>query len=152
MVRAKHFRADLYQRIATIVITVPPLRERREDIPEIAYGFWLDNGWGRLTKEQLDALSQYDYPGNVRELINILDRARALEETDFSKLMREHKEISRELWAPDMGEEAAAFPEDLKAAMTAHVKQVFERHGRSMTEARKALGISLNTLKKYLEA
>ena len=154
MVRAKQFRADLYQRIATIVITVPPLRERREDIPEIAYGFWLDKGWGRLTKGQLEALSQYDYPGNVRELINILDRARALEETDFAKLMREHKEISRELWAPDEGETApaGALPENLDAAMAAHVKQVFERHGRSKSEACKALGISLNTLKKYLKS
>ena len=152
MVRAKQFRADLYQRIATIVITVPPLRERREDIPEIAGGFWLDNGWGRLTKEQLDALTQYDYPGNVRELINILDRARALEETDFAKLMREHKELSRDLWSPEEGEASDALPEDLKSAMTMHVKKVFERHGRNMSEARKALGISLNTLKKYLGA
>ena len=52
-----------------------------------------------LSKDQCEALAEYDYPGNVRELINILDRARALEEDDFRKLIKEHQEINRELWS-----------------------------------------------------
>ena len=149
MVREGKFRADLYQRISTIVIDVPPLRERREDIAEIAHGFWLDMGWGRLTKTQLAALGGYDYPGNVRELINILDRARALEESDFAKLIDEHVRINRDLREP---KDANELPENLAEAMRAHVKSVYARHGGNMAQARKALGISLNTLKKYLRS
>ena len=152
MVQVGKFRADLYQRISTIVIDIPPLRERRGDIAEIAGGFWLDMGWGRLSKRQLDALGEYDYPGNVRELINILDRARALEETDFAKLMREHVAINQDLTATVAADGGStALPENLKAAMAAHVRSVFDRHERRLSETRAALGISLNTLKKYLE-
>ena len=147
LVREGKFRADLYQRISTIVIDVPPLRDRREDIADIAHGFWLDMGWGSLEKEQLNALGGYDYPGNVRELINILDRAHALEERDFVRLIEEHVRINRDLWA---AEEETALPENLAEATRAHVKSVYLRHGSNMSEARKALGISLNTLKKYL--
>ena len=147
MVREGKFRADLYQRISTIVIDVPPLRDRREDIAEIASGFWLDMGWGRLTREQCDALTVYDYPGNVRELINLLDRARALEETDFAHLIEEHVRINRDLSVSDG---KAALPENLNAAIRVHVKVVFDRHGQNLAETCKALGISLNTLKKYL--
>ena len=109
--------------------------------------FMLDMGWGSLEKEQLNALGDYDYPGNVRELINILDRAHALEERDFARLIEEHARINRDLWTT---EEESSLPENLAEATRAHVKSVYLRHGSNMAEARKALGISLNTLKKYL--
>ena len=147
LVREGLFRADLYQRISTILIKVPPLRERREDIAEIARGFWMDMGWGRLDKDQLKELSEYDYPGNVRELLNILDRARVLEEIDFKKLLKEHITINNDLWADN---DFGVVPEDLEGAMKHHVKSVFDKYRHNMVEARKALGISLNTLKKYL--
>ena len=147
MVRDGKFRADLYQRISTIVIDVPPLRERREDIAEIASGFWLNMGWGRLSKNQLDALREYEYPGNVRELMNILDRANALEIHDFRKLMQEHVKINRELWIADDGGD---LPENLNEAIRIHARRVFHRHGDNLGAACEALGISLNTLKKYL--
>lgn len=147
LVREGKFRADLYQRISTIIIDVPPLRARRDDIADIASGFWMDMGWGRLTDRQLKALEGYDYPGNVRELLNILDRARALEEDDFEKLMAEHIAVNRDMWVEDS---PAGLPDDLTAAMKQHVRSVFEKHNRNMTAAKNALGISLNTLKKYL--
>ena len=150
MVREGKFRADLYQRISTIVIDVPPLRDHRKDIADIADSFWYNMGWGRLTKDQLAALANYDYPGNVRELINILDRARALEETDFERLMHEHAAVNQGLAATNADDCEDVLPENLKAAMTAHVRRVFALHGCRLSEARKSLGISLNTLKKYL--
>ena len=148
MVREGKFRSDLYQRISTIVVQLPPLRDRKSDIADIADGWWFDMGWGHLAKEQLEALADYDYPGNVRELINILDRARALDEMDFAKLVREHKAINRDL-QPEASP-ADALPDDLTEAMKLHVRAVFEKHGRNMNAAKSALGISLNTLKKYL--
>jgi len=148
LVREGKFRADLYQRISTVLIEVPPLRARREDIGEIAGGFWMDMGWGRLTKQQEKDLEGYDYPGNVRELLNILDRARALEEDDFKKLLKEHIAINKDLWVEDSA--SAGLPDNLSAAMKQHVKSVFDKFDQNMTAAKNALGISLNTLKKYL--
>ena len=150
MVREGKFREDLYQRLSTIVINIAPLREHKEDVAEIADGFWMDMFGSHLRKDQCEALAEYDYPGNVRELINILDRARALEEDDFRKLIKEHREINRELWPSDGSDATGGYPDDLVAAMRMHVKVVFERHGRNMNAAREALGISINTLKKYL--
>lgn len=155
LVREGKFRADLYQRISTVLINVPPLRDRREDIGEIAKCFWMDMGWGHLTERQLKDLGTYNYPGNVRELLNILDRARALEEDDFAKLMKEHIAINKDLFdstvvkdvTPTVG---AALPDDLTSAMTLHVKSVFDKYNQNLTATKDALGISLNTLKKYL--
>ncbi len=157
LVREGKFRADLYQRISTVLIEVPPLRDRREDIGEIADGFWMDMGWGRLTNRQLKDLENYDYPGNVRELLNILDRARALEETDFAKLLEEHKRINKDLWVRDsdsasheVGSKNVPYPDNLDTAVRQHVKSVFDKYNHNQTAAKNALGISINTLKKYL--
>ena len=83
MVEENAFRADLYYRIAGISITIPPLRERREDIPELAGSLLQkvtngDNLQCKITQEALDILSSYDYPGNIRELQNILQKAATL--------------------------------------------------------------------------
>ncbi|BCX87909.1 two-component system, NtrC family, response regulator PilR [Methylomarinovum tepidoasis] len=78
------FRQDLYYRINVIELTVPPLRQRREDIPLLADRILTHiahvNGLPplMLTERALEALCRYDFPGNVRELENILERAAAL--------------------------------------------------------------------------
>jgi transcriptional regulator with GAF, ATPase, and Fis domain len=77
------FREDLYYRLAVVTLTVPPLRERREDIPLLAARFLreLDVEPARvLTRESLEALMRHAWPGNVRELRNALERAVALAE------------------------------------------------------------------------
>ena len=148
MVRERKFRADLYQRLTTIVIDIPPLKGRNEDIVEIADGWWMDMCGVHLEKAQLTALLDYDYPGNVRELINILDRACALEESDFKKLVAEHKRINQDLQEPEAA--ASALPDNLDAAIHRHAKAVFDKYHQNLTAAKEALGISVNTLKKYL--
>ncbi len=78
---AQAFRADLYYRLAVITLTIPPLRERREDVPELAQNFLhnlrrqLGGKATRFHPAALRALVQYDWPGNVRELINVIERA-----------------------------------------------------------------------------
>ncbi len=80
-VKAERFRGDLYYRINVIQIRIPPLRERPEDIPLLAVHFverfCRDNGREPMviTRRALDALSRYPFPGNVRELENIMERA-----------------------------------------------------------------------------
>jgi len=74
------FRSDLYYRLATVVITVPPLRERREDIPILAELFLNTRSFQRtkpkqLSKDALEVLTAYSWPGNIRELRNVIERA-----------------------------------------------------------------------------
>lgn len=81
LVREKRFRGDLYFRISTIPLTVPPLRDRSEDIPVLAQyllkGFAADLGRGdvKLSADAERALQTYPWPGNIRELRNVLERA-----------------------------------------------------------------------------
>ncbi len=79
------FRQDLYYRINTITITLPPLRERREDVAFLATHFVAANaayGVKRLSPRALAALEAYDWPGNVRELLHAIERAMILSKTD----------------------------------------------------------------------
>ena len=83
MVDEGSFRADLYYRIAGISITIPPLRERRADIPALVETLLKklcdkNNIQCKITQESLELLKLYDYPGNIRELQNILQKAAAL--------------------------------------------------------------------------
>lgn len=86
MVEQGTFRADLYYRIAGISITIPPLRERRTDIKPLVNAMLErttanNGGSARISNEALDLLENYDYPGNIRELHNILQKAVAISST-----------------------------------------------------------------------
>ena len=81
LVRAGSFREDLYYRINVVTIALPPLRERREDLPLLIDHFVRTFAAKNakpirgLTREAREALLRYDYPGNVRELVNLIERA-----------------------------------------------------------------------------
>jgi len=80
-VAARQFREDLYYRLSVFPVRIPPLRERRDDIPELArhftlqFGVKLRRGAQDLTPAALRRLQTYDWPGNVRELQNVIERA-----------------------------------------------------------------------------
>jgi len=84
MVAEKKFRRDLYYRLNVFPIHVPPLRDRRDDIPLLVHYF--ANKYARrmgkqiesIPKEAMDALSRYSWPGNIRELQNLMERAALL--------------------------------------------------------------------------
>jgi len=144
------FREDLYQRLNVVQLRTPSLREHKDDIPVIANAWWRkfhDNAV--LREKQIAALMDYDYPGNVRELINILDRATALEEEDFDLLMREHKEMNAGL-SGGLDLKSGRVPDKLEDAMRLHVRRVYEKYGQNLTRASVALGVSRNTVRKYL--
>ena len=87
-VAANEFREDLYYRLSVIPITVPPLRDRREDVPLLVNHFVKKYAGGagrniaRVEPDSLSALAQYHWPGNVRQLENTIERAIALETGD----------------------------------------------------------------------
>ena len=88
LVRQGRFREDLCYRMNTVPVRVPPLRERVEDIPTLAQRFlarlWQDCGRGEMVieKSAMEALRQYSWPGNIRELRNVLERAVLMAEQD----------------------------------------------------------------------
>lgn len=146
MVRDGKFREDLFFRLNVIQIRVPPLREHKEDIAQIADGFWLKRHGRRLSPAQIEALMTYDYPGNVRELLNLLERASVLEETDFARLLAEHRQATTGL-TPRIEVE---FPDNLEEMTRLHVRRVYDKCGKNLTKTAEALGAARNTVRKYL--
>ena len=80
-VQEGRFREDLYYRLAVVPLTVPPLRDHREDVPELCAHFLaqavrdLKTPPRRITPEAIQTLLSYDFPGNIRELRNLIERA-----------------------------------------------------------------------------
>lgn len=89
MVESKDFREDLYYRLSVIPITIPPLRERREDIPLLIHNFLSvfnsdrSHSVNGFSRDALDILCGYDWPGNVRELENLVERLVILKSSGY---------------------------------------------------------------------
>ena len=162
MVKANQFRDDLYQRLCVAQIRMPPLREHKEDIPEIV-SFWMSMRTGsdkvrKIPENDVRTLQSYDYPGNVRELLNLLERAEMLGEMDYERLLREHREMNGVL-AVDVKPTAVkacgiGLPKKgqllpLEAVIRRYVASAFEQCGSSVVETARALGVSRNTVRKY---
>jgi DNA-binding NtrC family response regulator len=148
-VAAGQFRDDLFYRLNVISIRLPPLRDRREDVPLLAQHFLerLSHELGKDVREisegAMRLLMDHDWPGNVRELENAVERAmvtsrgKALEEEDFTFL------------APDGGSpKAPTFPPgmSLEAMEKRLVAVTLERAGGNIKEAAAVLGIDRSTL------
>ena len=153
------FREDLYYRLNVVTLSVPALRERREDIPLLARHF-LDTFAATnrkqikgFTPQAMDRLLRYDWPGNVRELMNavergvILCRSEYVTEEDFPLSLRE----------PGVGEPdmlaAMDLPVDLplEEVEKATILRTLEAAGGNKSEAARRLGITRRTLHKKLK-
>jgi PAS domain S-box-containing protein len=146
-VRSGAFRSDLYFRLNVFPIEVPPLRERREDIPLLAHHFVrtfstrLGRGVQQIDVTALDRLSRYDWPGNVRELANVLERAVIL--CQGTTLSTEH--LAWTTAAPQATEELCTLDE----AERRHILKAFERSGGVLagpSGAAEILGVNRSTL------
>jgi DNA-binding NtrC family response regulator len=151
MVREGRFRADLYFRINTIQLVIPPLRERPEDIPHVARHL-LDrlspSAPLELTPRALAALREYDWPGNIRELRNVLERALLLAGgatgLDLADLRFER---GRARSAPELlGDEVLTLAEMERQ----YVEQVLRRADGAVDRAATWLGIARSTLYQKL--
>ena len=164
------FREDLYYRLKVIPIVCPPLRERRDDIEELAYHFMRKAGLasGRevhsVSSEALEALRAYRWPGNVRQLEWAIERAVVLGETDQVVLQDLPPEILQ------MGEETGPF-ETLSPAVQpgaprvtpvipettweehekAKIMEALQRTNGNITRAAQLLGMTFRTLQYRLE-
>ena len=145
MVQEGSFRRDLYQRLNVVRIITPPLREHKEDIAEIAMSWMVRHSVGRtLSADQITALMKYDYvDGNVRELINLIERALALDITDFDSMIAEHIEMNK-ISFDETNHEC------LDSVIRNYVKKIHAKYDCNASLAARHLGISRNTLRKYL--
>ena len=181
MVKEGTFRQDLYYRLATFPVYVPPLRERKADIPAIAEHFLrkLEDGTQHipLPTDIIEILSSYDFPGNIRELRNIMERAVILSAGEF--ITEEHLTIDQDSHhilntefddvgvgdfptpvyhaAPNSIIEGRLPPTQKQRAVKsrkpdlATVKETLERHNGHRLSAAQELGISERTLYRYLQ-
>lgn len=145
------FRSDLYYRLSGVEIFVPPLRDRRDDIPELAKYFLERHRPTRslvLTPAAEEALRAYAWPGNVRELQRVIERAVALAESESigpdDLPARVRGEFTDVLWP------SVSAGESLRAWSSRYVRLVFDRCGRNKRLACRVLNISYHTLTAYL--
>jgi len=163
-VEAGHFRSDLYFRLNEFTIRMPPLRDRREDIPYLAKRFMnevgeeLDKGCGGVSEEALISLASYHWPGNVRELRNVIRQAVLLSEAD-GLVLPYHLTFSSHLASETRkGDGASALLYDGKKSLkeiVAGLKEVFEKKvieevmaqtGGNKSEAARRLKVDYTTL------
>jgi DNA-binding NtrC family response regulator len=148
------FRKDLYYRLSVIRIHLPPLRERRQDMPELC-GYLLKHMGYRhavLSEAELANLMKYDWPGNVRELKNILERAIILQrgsELRPSLLLETTRGIaSTSSDCPDPVDGDTATLAEMEKR---HVRLTLDKLKGNLTRTAKALDISLSTLKRKIK-
>jgi DNA-binding NtrC family response regulator len=145
MARAGEFREDLLFRLDVVSITLPPLRERREDIPLLVDHFlrrFADEGKARgVSREAMDLLLKHDYPGNVRELENLVHRAVVLSRGELvstSDLPLHVGGLKTEVG----GEESGSFGERVFAFEKRLILEALDRSGGVQTRAAAALGMT----------
>ncbi len=148
MVEQKLFREDLYYRLNVVPIELPPLRERKEDILSLAEYFLArlceenHKKQKRLSSAAQKHLMGYSFPGNIRELINILERTVVMDASDCI----EPEHLRLESCPLPVKEEAMSLADVEKR----HILSTLASCQDNRTEAAKALGISLRTLRSKL--
>lgn len=155
-IRKGTFRSDLYYRLNVIQLRLPPLRERREDIP-ILTRYFLDRLSGEgdegvdleITDEAMEVLTRYDWPGNVRELENALERAAVVAEgcTVTPEILPERVQEGPEVAVVT---EAPAANPTMEVIERAYIHWVLEAEGGNKTRAAEVLGIDPSTLYRKL--
>lgn len=150
--KAGRFREDLYYRINVMSLELPPLRERASDI-ELLVDRFLGDDW-HIEDDALGALVRYSWPGNVRQLINVLERAKILADDDVIRL----KQLPKEVVLGDAGvanqPTGAAVPaasDDLDSFQRQKVLGVLQRESFNKARAARALGISRRKLYRLLD-
>ena len=148
-VREKRFRHDLYYRLSVFPIVVPPLRDRRDDIPQLVWAFVarLQRRMGRRIKRVprpvMDALRRYDWPGNVRELQNVVERAMIRSRGDVL-------EVEETFAANQLRTTSRAGDPTLAAVERAHIEAVLQEclwRINGPGHAAERLGLHPNTLR-----
>ncbi|NLA41695.1 MAG: sigma-54-dependent Fis family transcriptional regulator [Smithella sp.] len=157
-IREGRFREDLFYRLNVVALTLPPLRERAEDIPLLAQHFLKlfaeknSKSISGFTPRAMQKLTAYAWPGNVRELMNAVERAVVLsrsDEVDEDELVFPMADQCLAPDAPRMAATTAGLP--LEAVEKQSILEAMKAAGGNKSEAARRLGITRKTLRKKLE-
>ncbi len=151
-IEEKKFRNDLFFRINTFVITMPPLRDKKEDIaPLIEYFLEKFSGGAKkhLSRRSFETFIAYDWPGNVRELVNMIERSVLISGRRSEIILEDFVDsLFREVW-PETGtirQIASSGAVDLSSMEDEHIRSVLASVGGNKSEAARLLGISRKKL------
>ena len=153
-VREEKFRADLFHRLNVIAITIPALREHPEDIPALAEHFSVrharncNRNVSGISDEALACLAQYDWPGNIRELENAMERAVVIGSSD--RLLAEDLPETILESAKDGGAAPAKYHDAIRNLKKQLILGALDQGGGSVTEAAKLLGVHANYLHRLM--
>jgi two-component system response regulator HydG len=154
-IKAGRFRSDLYYRLNVILFHLPPLRQRRDDIPLLVDHFLLRIAQARgeepkhLDATALEATQEYAWPGNVRELENALERAAILSTGSVIPVTALPERITQPRSEPLVAARTPANP-TLEAVERAYIMWVLQSEGGNKSRAAEALGIDPSTLYRKL--
>jgi two-component system, NtrC family, response regulator PilR len=162
MVKQGSFREDLFYRVSVIPIELPPLRERREDIPELVEHFVLKfcqqtGRTLRFSERAKELLERYSWPGNVRELEHMVERAVALERTDtiqpesLPQSVTDYNPASVAPSASDLPEEGLNLFAHLEHLEKTYLLEALQRTGGNQTRAAEVLHMSVRSLRHLLD-
>ncbi|MDH7499985.1 MAG: sigma 54-interacting transcriptional regulator [candidate division NC10 bacterium] len=152
MVKQGQFREDLYYRLNVVKISLPPLAERREDIPLLVEHFVRQFNLSKgkqiagVTEEVMELLMNYDYPGNVRELQNIIEHSFVLCRGELIQLNHLPRELLSSRPPSGLGEERPHRRKELEEAEASLIRESLNRHGGSRQKVAQELGCSRATL------
>jgi DNA-binding NtrC family response regulator len=141
------FREDLYYRINVMSLELPPLRQRQGDIPLLVAHF-LGAGW-EIDDEAMKLLERYDWPGNVRQLINAIERAKILADDNTVRVRDLPKEVVHS--TADTAQPQPEETDELASIERAKVVEVLRRMSGNKTRAARALGIDRRKIYRLVE-
>ncbi|MDY0040704.1 MAG: sigma-54 dependent transcriptional regulator [Desulforhabdus sp.] len=143
------FRSDLYYRLNVVNVHLPPLRERKEDIPLLVTHFMekfnveFNKKFDRVEPAALEQMTSYPWPGNIRELENVIERAVVIDQGPELKL--------GSLPFCNIEQSARGEPEALEDVEKAHICRMLERHGWNIAKTARTLNIDRTTLHKKIK-
>jgi transcriptional regulator with GAF, ATPase, and Fis domain len=154
------FRSDLYYRINVVPLSIPPLRDRREDIPSMVDHFLRRYAPGKeivVEEQAMQALKTYQWPGNVRELRNVVQRVAlfangAVRLRDLPSELREYRPLDLivKSCSKCLDDDQMTFDQIVGCLESNLLRQAISRSGGNRSQAAKALGMNLSTLRDKL--
>jgi DNA-binding NtrC family response regulator len=155
--KAGRFREDLFYRLNVITVLLPPLKDRKEDIPALLEHFLSTRQVGKVRlkvgPEAMAALVNYDWPGNIRELANVIERAQILAEGDTITPddLPDTVTLAAPNFTPAAAAAAEADPKSLDEVERRHVLRVLREMNGNKVQTAKSLGISRRALYRLID-
>jgi Nif-specific regulatory protein len=152
LVRAKRFREDLFYRLNVLEIRVPPLRERREDVGEIASAVLAKLGPMTLSLASRVALAENDWPGNVRQLENVVQRGWAMANAEQATVLEPRHLFADKKEQSMNSDEPETYEDAMRRFQREFVRAALVKHGWNVSETARRIGVARSHLNEVIRA